>query len=60
MPAGQDNRAVWRERIVASIAGAGRPAIALDVVGPPEPCAVAGYEDGGEVLVGRTPKPSIT
>lgn len=28
------------------------PVIAIGVVGPPEPCIVAGYDKGGEVLIG--------
>lgn len=30
----------------------GYPCIALGIIGPPEPCIVAGYEDGGEKLLG--------
>lgn len=30
----------------------GFPVIALGIIGPPEPCIVAGYEDSGEVVVG--------
>ncbi|MCL2752482.1 MAG: AraC family transcriptional regulator, partial [Firmicutes bacterium] len=31
---------------------AGRPVIALGVVGPPEACMIAGYRDGGDTLLG--------
>lgn len=30
----------------------GFPVIALGIIGPPEPCIVAGYEDSGDVVVG--------
>ncbi len=30
----------------------GYPCIALGIIGPPEPCIVAGYEDNGEKLLG--------
>ena len=43
---------VFRERIVTSIRDRGRPVLALGVVGPPECCIVAGYDEGGDVLVG--------
>jgi hypothetical protein len=46
------NEALFRQRIVHSIAVEGRPAIALGVIGPPEACIVAGYDEGGEVLAG--------
>lgn len=39
--------------IVESV-DAGRPVLALGVVGPPEWCYVNGYEDGGEILIGRS------
>ena len=38
--------------IVESVHGAGHPAIAFGVVGPPAACLVTGYEEAGEVLVG--------
>ncbi len=41
----------FRARIVASV-DAGRPVLALGVVGPPECCLVTGYDGGGEVLIG--------
>lgn len=40
------------ERIVASIRERGRPVLAFGVVGPPECCVVAGYDEGGDVLLG--------
>lgn len=30
----------------------GYPVIALGIIGPPEPCIVAGYEDSGDVVMG--------
>jgi hypothetical protein len=48
---GRDNEAFLRQRIVESI-GAGRPVLAFGVIGPPEPSIIAGYDDGGEVLIG--------
>ena len=41
---GRDNEAVFRERIVASIAQARRPVIAFGVVGPPEAAIITGYD----------------
>jgi hypothetical protein len=46
------DREAFRSRIVASIRDAGHPAIAWGVVGPPEGCVLAGYDEGGEVLIG--------
>lgn len=40
-----------RRRILASI-DAGRPLLAHGVVGPPETSIIAGYDEGGEVLIG--------
>lgn len=31
---------------------AGRPVLALGIIGPPEACIVTGYRDGGDVLLG--------
>ncbi len=44
--------AEWRARIVESIRVKGRPVIAVGVIGPPEPCLVTGYDEGGDVLIG--------
>lgn len=41
----------FRDRIVASLRS-GRPAIGFGVVGPPEPCLIAGYDEDGDVLIG--------
>ena len=49
---GRDNEAVFRERIIASIAQARRPVIAFGVVGPPEAAIITGYDAGGDVLIG--------
>jgi len=43
----------FRRRIMASI-DAGRPVLAAGVVGPPEKCVVAGYEEKGDVLLGHS------
>ncbi len=47
----QDNEAVFRRRIIESIRQ-GRPVVGYGVVGPPEPCLIAGFDEGGDVLVG--------
>ncbi len=41
-----------RSRIVESIRDKHRPVIGLGVVGPPEACIIAGYDEHGEVLIG--------
>lgn len=41
-----------RARIVESIRDQDRPVIAFGVVGPAEPCIVAGYDEDGAVLIG--------
>ncbi|MHB1293504.1 MAG: hypothetical protein ACYC4R_00770 [Anaerolineae bacterium] len=41
-----------RERIVASLCDKQRPVLAQGVVGPPECCVVAGYDQGGRALLG--------
>ena len=46
------DRETFRRHIVESLGDAGRPAIAWGVVGPPEGCVLAGYDEGGEVLIG--------
>ncbi len=38
--------------LIAEEIDAGRPAIAIGVVGPPEACIIAGYDQGGDVLYG--------
>jgi RNA polymerase sigma factor (sigma-70 family) len=43
----------FQSHIVASI-DAGRPVIAMGIVGPPEACIIAGYDKGGDVLYGRS------
>lgn len=48
-PAGDE--AAFRSRIAESLR-AGRPVVALGVVGPPESGLVAGYDEGGDVLIG--------
>lgn len=46
-----DDELAYRERIISSINN-GHPVIAIGVVGPPEPCIIAGYDEGGDVLIG--------
>jgi hypothetical protein len=48
----QGTEKLFRQRIVESIRDRGRPVLGLGVVGPPEPCIVAGYDEGGDVLLG--------
>jgi len=43
----------YKRRIIESI-DAGKPVMAIGIVGPPEVCVVAGYDKGGEVLYGRS------
>jgi hypothetical protein len=50
---GKDCEDEFRRKIVGSI-DAGRPVIAWGIVGPPDEGVVAGYQRGGEVLVGRS------
>lgn len=47
------DEAAFRERIIASIRG-GTPVIGIGVVGPPDCCLITGYDDGGQVLIGRS------
>jgi len=49
---GADQEAEFRRRIVESIRERGHPVIAAGVVGPPAPSIVAGYDEGGDVLIG--------
>jgi hypothetical protein len=48
---GRDNEATFRQRIVESIQR-GMPVLGYGVIGPPEPSIVAGYDQGGDVLIG--------
>jgi hypothetical protein len=49
---GRADEALFRQRIIASIAGARRPVIAFGVVGPPEAAIITGYDAGGDALIG--------
>ena len=49
---GQNSESLFRQKIIESIRDKGRPVIAHGVIGPPEECIVAGYDEGGDVLVG--------
>jgi len=51
-PGSRPSEAVWRRRIVECIADRGMPVIGIGVIGPPEPCLIAGYDEGGDVLIG--------
>jgi hypothetical protein len=51
VPDGADGKRTMREAIVASI-DRGVPVLAFGVVGPPEVSVIAGYDEGGEVVVG--------
>jgi hypothetical protein len=46
-----DDEAVYRGKIIESL-GKGRPVIGIGVAGPPEPCLLTGYDEGGAVLLG--------
>jgi hypothetical protein len=48
---GRDNEALFRQRIVESIKR-GIPALGYGVIGPSEPVIIAGYDEGGDVLLG--------
>ncbi|MBN1286992.1 MAG: hypothetical protein JXB47_16450 [Anaerolineae bacterium] len=47
-----DNEAYFRRRIIESIRDRSRPVLGFGVVGPPECCIIAGYDAGGDVLIG--------
>lgn len=47
------DEAAFRERLIASLRR-GVPVLALGVVGPPECSLITGYDEGGQVLVGRS------
>jgi len=42
----------FRSRIIESIRDKGRPVIGFGVIGPPECCIIAGYDEWGDVLIG--------
>ena len=46
-----DARALFRQRVVDSIQR-GMPVLAYGVIGPPEASIIAGYDEGGDVLIG--------
>jgi hypothetical protein len=48
---GRDDEALFRRRIVESIQR-GMPVLGYGVIGPPEASIVAGYDEGGDVLIG--------
>ncbi len=48
---GRDDEMLFRERIAESI-GRGMPVVGYGVIGPPEASIIAGYDEGGGVLIG--------
>jgi hypothetical protein len=48
---GEDNEAIFRQRLLESLQK-GRPVIGYGIIGPPEPCLIAGFDEGGDVLIG--------
>jgi hypothetical protein len=48
-----EGRELFLDRIVASICDKNRPVLAFGVIGPPECCIITGYDEGGEILIGR-------
>lgn len=48
----KSNEKYLRKRILESIRDKNRPVIARGVLGPPEECIIAGFDENGEVLVG--------
>lgn len=48
---GAVGKEIARQRVLQSLRD-GKPVLSHGVVGPPETCIVAGYDDGGEVWVG--------
>lgn len=49
---GTESEAVFLDNIVRSIREQGRPVLAFGVIGPPECCLIAGYDEDGDVLIG--------
>ena len=47
----EDNEPLFRQRILESLQK-GRPVIGYGIIGPPEPCLITGFDEGGEVLIG--------
>lgn len=48
---GREDEALFRQRIAESLQR-GMPVLGYGVIGPPEPSIVAGYDQGGDVLIG--------
>jgi hypothetical protein len=48
---GRDNESVFKHRIAESVQS-GMPVLGYGVVGPPEASIIAGYDEGGDVLIG--------
>ena len=49
---GRDNAAYFRRRIIENLGDNVRPVLAHGVIGPPEACIIAGYDECGDVLIG--------
>jgi hypothetical protein len=47
----RDSEALFRQRIIESLQR-GMPVLGYGVIGPPEPSIIAGYDEGGDVLIG--------
>jgi hypothetical protein len=47
-----NNEMTMRDAVIQSITAAAHPVLAFGVIGPPEICIVAGYDDGGDTLIG--------
>ncbi len=48
----KSNEKYLRKRIIESIRDKNRPVIARGVLGPPEECIIAGFDEKGDVLIG--------
>lgn len=48
----EQGKGSFRDQVVEAISGRGHPVIAHGVVGPPEEAIIAGYDEGGAVVVG--------
>lgn len=48
----QNNEEIFRQKIIDSIRERNCPVIARGVIGPPEECIIAGFDEAGDVLIG--------
>lgn len=49
---GSDAGAEFHRRVAESVGGRGVPVLGYGVIGPPEPCLIAGYEEEGAAVLG--------